>query len=293
MLGHYQKIRSLELRSTTVTEVVLVLLLIVALFAFDASRKVNVKDNEIESLNEKIEILEEENTTLRKKNRKLKAEISKHRDTIKALEEYITPIQQGRSDQSKTIKTLIEDVKKLKERNRLLVRENEKLRNQLDKFKNTRQHNISLAKELERLKAENKALHAKLKKLTGGRGNIGSKGGSDAPRCFAKRSPRLILRITVFPNQYRIQKLWTRSNDGLHFSVPGMRSLVENSGLSIDAFTSLGWKIYNWGELQDPRCRFRAILDLSRVLNEPTRVTKKLQDTVERFFYIKDVTKRN
>ena len=112
--------------------------------------------------------------------------------------------------------------------------------------------------EIERLKKKNENLEKKIALLTGGTG----KGGLDKPRCKVNgHEMKYIAKFGKSSNGFSVQWLENLSEEKYLDAVTGLRQLVSKNTLSQNQFKKYALKVYNWGESQNPKCRFYVRLD--------------------------------
>ena len=268
MLHHLYKVRRLEVRSTSTTEVVIVLLLIVSLLAYGTSDKfkneIDLQERQIQNLKKEKEQLVIKKLELEIIVRKQKSKISELEEQIEQLINLIQPIAPGERTSLNFAEAKIKDfIKKVAE-----------LNEQIDRLK----------KENERLRNKDTAVASK------GSGQ----GGSDFPRCLLNETPRFIFKVVLSRNGYTIFKSVEWLDDlarynTIFYGVNGVKGILSTGRMSLKKFKTHARKIYYWGTTQATKCRFRVrmVLGISKDPSFPSGILTELRQAVEDYFYIK------
>ena len=300
MFAKPQDIRRREVRTTTFTEVVWVLLLVFALFAYDTSERITQRENDIRAANQKIKDLEDENSKLKNKIFELQKTIKEKDKLIKGLKSLISALPKGgtitqnqalqkqiekqKEEINKLKNTIANQKKEIARLNNLKSGENLKnkeLKRQITKLE---KQILALEAQVEELQQQNKKLEEQIGTLKG----TGKKGGQGKPRCFAKKIANpYSLKIELFKKYFQITKLWDPKDDHLYHQVPGLKTMVDAKKIPLEEFRRLGAKIEKWRYKQKPVCDLNVTLYQKKLELDPTVTLKEgneLRARVARWF---------
>jgi len=279
-----QDIRRREVRTTTFTEVVLVLLLVFALFAYDTSERITQRENDIRAANQKIKDLEDENSKLKNKNFKLQETIDKKNKIIKGLKSLISARPTGGT------LTQIEILnKQIKEKDKKINKLENTIANQkkeIARLKSLKSgenlENKELKRQIIKLEKQILALEAQVEELEEQIGTIkgiGKKGGQGKPRCFKNKIANpYSLKIELFKKYFQITKLWDPRDNHLYHQVPGLKTMVDAKKIPLEEFRRLGAKIEKWRFKQKPVCDLNVTLYQKKLELDPTVTLKEGND---------------
>ena len=281
MFAKPQEIRRREVRTTTFTEVVLVLLLVFALFAYDTSERITQRENDIRAANQKIKDLEDENSKLKNKNFELQETIDKKNKIIKELRSLISALPTGGTrTQNEILKKQIEEQKKEINKLKNTIANQKKEIARLKSLKSGENlENKELKRQITKLEKKILALEAQVEELEEQIGTIkgiGKKGGQGKPRCFKNKTVTdFTLKIELFKKYFQITKLWDPKDDHLYHQVPGLKAMVDAKKILPEDFMYLGAKITKWRHKQKPICDFNVKLYQKKLELDPTVTLKE------------------
>lgn len=180
--------------------------------------------------------------------------------------------------------TLRDKNKRLISEKNKLIREVKDLKSQLDYYEqfigedgqSVADLNKKLAKENARMKKELERLKEKLLALEKENAEMRKKYGVGAPRCKANdEKVQWLAKIEKVDNQFQFEMLAPMQQQvALIRTVPGLKTLVDKKILSKNQFYASALQVYNWGNSQPIKCRFYV------------KVVKDSLDEVDEYLFI-------
>ena len=296
MFAKPQDIRRREVRTTTFTEVVLVLLLVFALFAYDTSERITQRENDIRAANKNIKDLEDKNSKLENENFKLQKTIRDKDEQIKELLTLISAHQKGGTITQ--IEVLQKRIKELKDEIHKLENTIANQKKEIARLKNLKSdenlENKELKQQITKLEKQILALEAQVEELQQQIGTLkgtGKKDGQGKPRCFKNKTIHdFTLKIVSFKKYFQITKLWDPKDDHLYNQVPGLKAMVDAKKIPLEEFRRLGAKIEKWRNKQKPVCDLNVKLNQKNLELDPKvgkQEMNRLREMVGRWFILK------
>jgi cell division protein FtsB len=244
------KLRRSEILSTSVTEILLVLIFVILVFTHFSQREnmaeVHNKDREIIDLRKELDDARNHIDRLTREKRDLKNKLDALREQYRALASVIR--KHLMSTGTLTPDKLEEALENLAFAAAHASKDSEGV---ADKFH-------QLQNKIAYLEQKNAELLAKIKELEASLGRSGD--GLQRPRCMVPGQVAAIpylFDIRVYNDRFVIEALWSSSEDLIYYSVPGVREFGRRGTFSSKQFASIAPRIYTWGMSQSPKCRFR------------------------------------